>query len=64
MQRDDPAYLRIRGLVESRRIIEETLRAAVREACDAGADRMHLAHILGVHRATFYRQYLPPASTG
>lgn len=36
---------------------------AVRRACEVGVARARLADVLGVHRATFYRQF-PIAACG
>ena len=47
----------VRALHEARSTYEHLLSEAVREACGLGVPRSVLADVLGIHRATFYRQY-------
>lgn len=48
----------VRGLLAARALLDRALDDAVAEAVDAGVHRGELARVLGVHRATFYRQFV------
>lgn len=52
------AMVRVAGLVETLRLLDSELIAAVRVARATGADGSELARLLGVHRSTLYRRYL------
>lgn len=49
---------RVQALVEARDEFDALIAQAVREACSIGVNRSVIADVLGVHRATLYRQYL------
>lgn len=49
----------VRALVRTRSTYDELLTEAVKSACELGVPRAVLAEVLGVHRATFYRQFGP-----
>jgi hypothetical protein len=61
----DPAeaLARVRVLADHREMFQSMLEEAVAMACAAGVRRDDLAEALGVHRATFFRQF-PPRMTG
>lgn len=52
------ALARVRVLASHRRVFQQMLEEAVQEACEVGVKRDDLADALGVHRATFYRQFI------
>lgn len=58
--RIDPveALANVRVLAAHRQMFHSMLEEAVRAACAAGVRRDDLADVLGVHRATFYRQFV------
>lgn len=47
----------VRALLGTRSVYDELLRESLRQACELGVPVTVLAEVLGVHRATFYRQY-------
>ena len=52
----------LRSLLRGRQVFDELLAEAVRAACATGVARSTVAEVLGVHRATLYRQFLPAVS--
>ena len=47
----------VRGLEAARALIDRAIDLAVAEALDTGVSRTELALVLGIHRATLYRQF-------
>ncbi len=50
----------VRGLASALALLDRALPQAIKRAHDAGVDSVSLAHVLGVHRSTLYRRYMPP----
>ena len=51
------ALAELRAVLRCRAEFDRLLEEAVRRACVAGVPRAAIARALGVHRATFYRQF-------
>lgn len=49
---------KVRGLAAARDLLDRALDEAVADAVASGMHRGELARALGVHRATFYRQFV------
>lgn len=52
------ALARLEALWEARSRFDAMVREAVQEVCARGVHRGRVAEVLGVHRATLYRQFL------
>ena len=50
----------VRGLAAALALLDRALPRAVKRAHEAGVDSVRLAGVVGVHRSTLHRRYMPP----